>query len=286
MSVRTRRQLTRSSPKEIRTPRYHEIIDNTGMMAFFSEKTLEELEVDLKMAEKGTHPYLISCQDEFEEKMQDSLERTEISNTLTKQLLKEEYEMQLAQISKDTDEKLRNMRAEMEKDLEMLEKRTEMEYSCLEINKPTTSNHIDVTKKTLRGRGGGTLIEPPTYFNATPRAPVPAAITANYLLPDHEVLKDLNAIFSNSASITSRSQKLYDVHLQKMKFVYEGKSYKQGEEVYVENDEYGKIPAKAENITDSVVFFRATQSWDIRQVHASLSDLIEGRVKVYKKKNN
>ncbi|VDM77255.1 unnamed protein product [Strongylus vulgaris] len=130
------------------------------------------------------------------------------------------------------------------------------------------------------------LIEPPTYFNATPKSATPnITLDTKYLLSDSEIAEDVRA-FSGDKSSPHKIKRLFEVILIKQKLTYDGKTYKQGEEVHVENLEYGKFPAKMDCITDTVVSFKSTLPWDTRQIHASYSDLSEGRVQISKKRNN
>ncbi|CAI5445430.1 unnamed protein product [Caenorhabditis angaria] len=284
-SFRSKKQANRNVMKKKVVKRENSVDDSDldGLFKSLREKSIEELKNELILAQNDQHHILIKSKEDFKLKTAEAIERIDVAEKMTLKKITEEYEAREKKITENTQRKLSEMKAEMEKDLEALEKRTELEYSSLEINKPTTSNIIDINKKILRGRGG-ILIEPPTYFNATPKTTVVSVHSnAKFLLAEHDIMEDLKLI-SSASNTPQKSRRQFDVQLQKLRFTYDGRSYKQGEEVYVENSEYGRIPMKAENITENVVSFRATQSWDIRQIHASHSDLAEGRVIVSKKK--
>uniref|UniRef100_A0A1I7XR12 SEP domain-containing protein n=1 Tax=Heterorhabditis bacteriophora TaxID=37862 RepID=A0A1I7XR12_HETBA len=211
---------------------------------------IDQLQEELRQVDDGTHPRLLSKLEDIRRIHEEQKEREEIA-----------YEIDEA------------------------EKKIEHEYNNMDISRIGSLNSIDSSKKTLRGRGG-ILIEPPTYFNATPKPPTPN-ITPNttYLLTDSEIAADVRAVSGEQTS-SHKVQRLFEVNMTKQKLAIDGKMFKQGEEVYVENLEYGKFPAKMDSISEAVVSFKSTLPWDTRQIHASYSDLTEGRVQIMKKRSN
>ncbi|CAI4228875.1 unnamed protein product [Auanema sp. JU1783] len=176
------------------------------------------------------------------------------------------------------------IKEEMFREFEEGEKQADVEFNSLDITKPLTINK-EPGKKTLRGRGAGPS-EPVQFVAPVGRSALNMAPQTHYLLSDGEILSDLKAV--NAATNDKyhvKYHKVADAIFTKQKLTYDGKNYKQGEECVVENEEYGRFPARIDFISDRVVVLKATMSWDIRQVYASRADLIEGRVLMYKKRN-
>ncbi|KJH52451.1 hypothetical protein DICVIV_01296 [Dictyocaulus viviparus] len=246
---------------------------------------LEALYEELHQVDTGTHPEYLAKVRQIEQLCEEQKEREQIAYELALERIEYEYKRRKQQTQDDLKRKEKELMQNMLADLDEMEKRIEWEYTNMDVARVGNANVLDSTKKTLRGRGG-VLIEPPTYFNATPR-PITQNITPDtrYLLTDSEIAEDVRA-FSGDQSSPHKAQRLFEVILVKQKLTYEGKVYKQGEEVHVENMEYGKFPAKIDCITDAVVSFKSTLPWDTRQIHASYSDLTEGRVQIAKKRSN
>ncbi|VDO81561.1 unnamed protein product [Heligmosomoides polygyrus] len=233
---------------------------------------LEQLYDELRQVDAGTHPRYLKRLRQIEDLCQEQREREDIAHELAVERIEFEYKKRKQQTQDELEKKEKELIQTMLADLDEMEKRIEWEYTNMEVSRICSANVIDSTKKTLRGRGG-VLIEPPTYFNATPKPATPNITPdTRYLLTDSEIAED--------------NQRLFEVILVKQKLTYDGKVYKQGEEVHVENMEYGKFPAKMDCITDTVVSFKSTLPWDTRQIHASYSDLTEGRVQISKKRAN
>ncbi|KAK6741158.1 hypothetical protein RB195_009176 [Necator americanus] len=258
---------------------------------------LEQLYKELDQLNAGTHPKYLERLKQIEKVYEEQKEREQIAHEarrmsvlimkicLAVERIDYEYKRRKRQIQEDLERKEKELVQSMLADFDEMEKRIEWEYTNMEVSRAGCSSSLDSTKKTLRGRGG-ILIEPPTYFNATPKPATPNITPdTRYLLTDSEIAEDVRA-FSGDKSSPHKIQRLYEVILVKQKLTYDGKVYKQGEEVHVENLEYGKFPAKMDCITDTVVSFKSTLPWDTRQIHASYSDLTEGRVQIAKKRNN
>ncbi|EYC15359.1 hypothetical protein Y032_0037g3476 [Ancylostoma ceylanicum] len=246
---------------------------------------LEQLYKELDQVDAGTHPKYLERLKQIEKVYEEQREREQIAHELAAERIEYEYRRRKQQIKDDLERKEKELVQTMLADFDEMEKRIEWEYTNMEVSRAGCSNTLDSTKKTLRGRGG-ILIEPPTYFNATPKPATPNITPdTRYLLTDSEIAEDVRA-FSGDQSSPQKIQRLFEVILVKQKLTYDGKVYKQGEEVHVENLEYGKFPAKMDCITDTVVSFKSTLPWDTRQIHASYSDLTEGRVQIAKKRNN
>lgn len=246
---------------------------------------LEQLYDELRQVDAGTHPRYLKRLRQIEDLCQEQREREDIAHELAVERIEFEYKKRKQQTQDELEKKEKELIQTMLADLDEMEKRIEWEYTNMEVSRICSANVIDSTKKTLRGRGG-VLIEPPTYFNATPKPATPNITPdTRYLLTDSEIAEDVRA-FSGDQSSPHKNQRLFEVILVKQKLTYDGKVYKQGEEVHVENMEYGKFPAKMDCITDTVVSFKSTLPWDTRQIHASYSDLTEGRVQISKKRAN
>ncbi|VDL77030.1 unnamed protein product [Nippostrongylus brasiliensis] len=246
---------------------------------------LQKLFEELQQVENETHPRYLETLRQIDEMNDEQKEREEIAHELALERIEYEYNKRKKEIQDELARKERELVQTMLADLDEMEKRIEWEYTNMEVSRTCTNNVVDTAKKTLRGRGG-ILIEPPTYFNATPKPATPNITPdTRYLLTDSQIAEDVRA-FSGDQSSPHKNQRLFEVILVKQKLTYDGKVYKQGEEVHVENMEYGKFPAKMDAITDTVVSFKSTLPWDTRQIHASYSDLTEGRVQISKKRNN
>ncbi|PIO58789.1 hypothetical protein TELCIR_19766 [Teladorsagia circumcincta] len=246
---------------------------------------LKQLYDELHQVEAGTHPKYVERLQQIEELYEEQKEREQIAYELALERIDYEYKRRKQQTQDELEKKEKELVQSMLADLDEMEKRIEWEYTNMDVSRTGSMNIIDSTKKTLRGRGG-VLIEPPTYFNATPKPATPNITPdTRYLLTDSEIAEDVRA-FTGGQSCPQKNQRLFEVILVKQKLTYDGKVYKQGEEVHVENTEYGKFPAKMDCITDTVVSFKSTLPWDTRQIHASYSDLTEGRVQISKKRNN
>lgn len=250
-----------------------------------SSPKLEALYEELHQVDAGTHPEYLAKLRQIEQLYEEQKEREQIAYELALERIEYEYKRRIQQTKDDLARKEKELVQSMLAELDEMEKRIEWEYTNMDVSRVGNGNLVDSTKKTLRGRGG-ILVEPPTYFNATARATT-QNITPDtrYLLTDSEIAEDVRA-FSGDQSSPHKAQRLFEAILVKQKLTYEGKIYKQGEEVHVENMEYGKFPAKIDCISDTVVSFKSTLPWDTRQIHASYSDLTEGRVQIAKKRNN
>ncbi|CAJ0599657.1 unnamed protein product [Cylicocyclus nassatus] len=254
--------------------------------ATMTSTKLEQLYKELDEVDAGTHPEYLASLKQIEQIYEEQREREQIAHELAVERIDYEYNRRKQQIQDDLERKEKELVQTMLADFDEMEKRIELEYTNMEVSRACCPNILnDTTKKTLRGRGG-VLIEPPTYFNATPKPATPnITVDTRYLLTDSEIAEDVRA-FSGDKSSPHKLQRLFEVILMKQKLTYDGKAYKQGEEVHVENLEYGKFPAKMDCITETVVSFKSTLPWDTRQIHASYSDLTEGRVQIAKKRNN
>ncbi|XGW16631.1 hypothetical protein V3C99_001801 [Haemonchus contortus] len=246
---------------------------------------LKRLYDELHQVDEGTHPKYVERLKQIEEIYEEQKEREQIAYELALERIDYEYKRRKQQTQDELEKKEKELVQSMLADIDEMEKRIEWEYTNMDVSRTGAINVIDSTKKTLRGRGG-VLIEPPTYFNATPKAATPNITPdTRYLLTDSQIAEDVRA-FTGGQSSPQKNQRLFEVILVKQKLTYDGKTYKQGEEVHVENIEYGKFPAKMDCITDAVVSFKSTLPWDTRQIHASYSDLTEGRVQISKKRSN
>ncbi|CAD6188280.1 unnamed protein product [Caenorhabditis auriculariae] len=241
------------------------------------------MEQELIMMQAGSHPALLERLKQLDDQTKKSLQHNEIEYERKLREIEDEYRYRNNIIFESTKKKIDDLKETMMKELLMLERKMEIEFASSDISKPAAASLIEANKKTLRGRGG-VLVEPPTYFNSTPKAPQHTQQAPFVcLLKDSEVNADLKVCQILPSPVKGRRN--YDVAFLKQKLSYEGKGYKQGEEIFLESSEYGKFTAKIENINERIVTFKASQPWDMRLLHMCTSDFVEGRVKVSKKKN-
>ncbi|PAV62774.1 hypothetical protein WR25_23407 [Diploscapter pachys] len=211
-----------------------------------------------------------------------------IKYDLTMERIEKEYKARRRRAIANATAKKLTLKDSMLKEIDNEIARVEAEYQASEISKTSTSVQIDTNKKTLRGRGGGVLVEPPTYFNSMPKQVVPSTTpNITYLLSEDKIADDLKcfaAMNNESPPKPSTVRDRVDVTVTKQRLSYGGRQFKVGDEISVENAEYGKIEdAKIESLQEAMVVIRGTASWDTRQVFASPSDLCDGRVRIFKK---
>uniref|UniRef100_A0A0K0DJQ9 Sin3 histone deacetylase corepressor complex component sds3 n=1 Tax=Angiostrongylus cantonensis TaxID=6313 RepID=A0A0K0DJQ9_ANGCA len=165
-----------------------------------SSTRLEALYEELKQIDDGTHPEYLAKLREIEELYEEQKEREQIAYELALERIDYEYKRRVQQAKDDFERKEKELMQGMLAELDEMEKRIEWEYSNMDVSRVGNGNIIDSTKKTLRGRGG-ILVEPPTYFNATPK-PSTQNITPDtrYLLTDSEIAEDVRAFSGDQSS--------------------------------------------------------------------------------------
>ncbi|CAI2347378.1 unnamed protein product [Caenorhabditis sp. 36 PRJEB53466] len=241
-----------------------------------AEKLIEEL----MLLQKDDHPLLrtvLQNIDKYRLIQEDRIKchRKRAELRATTDLEKNEGEIQkvcettIAQLFKEA--KMRS---------EELEKAAIHEYGVVDINKPQAAPlNPEVNKKTLRGRGGGQLVEPNSYFthNASTRIP---EMNFKLAFDDDRIRQDLNIL--NQTDLKKRA--VYTVSIQKPKLMIDSKSFKHGEDVYAQNSAFGDFLAKIDIVNDHMIHLKGVKNWDTRQISATLEDLEEGRVTIKKQK--
>lgn len=124
------------------------------------------------------------------------------------------------------------------------------EYGVIDIHKQQSAPPVfESNKKTLRGRGGGQLVEPVTYFNSNQNTRIPE-FKLNLSFENPRIRQELDIIMNRP---NSRRIIVCSVSIQKPKLVIDNKSFKHGEDVYAYNRIFGEMLAKLEIVTDKMI---------------------------------
>lgn len=137
-----------------------------------------------------------------------------------------------------------------------MEKSVIADYGVIDINKPVAIPVMyDTNKKTLRGRGGGQLIEPANYFNQNQSSKIPE-FNLKLAFDDLRIRQDLAAITDQSGE---RRFPRSTVVISKPRVIIDGKTFKQGEELLVSNSSNEPFLAKMEYVNERMITFKAAK---------------------------
>ncbi|KAK6053995.1 hypothetical protein COOONC_08500 [Cooperia oncophora] len=174
---------------------------------------LKRLYDELHQVEAGTHPKYVERLKQIEELYEEQKEREQIAHELALERIDYEYKRRKQQTQDELEKKEKELIQSMLADLDEMEKRIEWEYTNMDVSRTGSVNIVDSTKKTLRGRGG-VLIEPPTYFNATPKPTTPNITPdTRYLLTDSQIAEDVRA-FTGGQSSPQKVTNFFSAKLQ------------------------------------------------------------------------
>lgn len=244
-------------------------------------QSIEYLREELARLKKGNHSLLHSVRRKIIKDRTTQADRTQRHRERAIQRAKQDRDSKETEYRYENTHRLAELMDEAMKRVEEMEKTVTHEYGMIDITKAIVAPlTFDSTKKTLRGRGGGQLIEPASYFNSNQNSRIPE-FKLNLAFDNVRIRADLDAILNRPEA----RRKVYSiVTIQKPKLIIDSKSFKHGEDVYAWNTTFGNVLARLEITNDKLVHLKGSNGWDSRQITATLEDLEEGRVVINKQK--
>ncbi|EFO98654.1 hypothetical protein CRE_20315 [Caenorhabditis remanei] len=244
-------------------------------------QSIEYLREELARLKRDNHPLLHSVRRKILNDRTIQADRTQRHRERAAQRAKQDRDSKETEYRFENTHRISELMEEATKRAEDMEKSMTHEYGLVDITKAIVAPlTFDSTKKTLRGRGGGLLIEPASYFNSNQNSRIPE-FKLNLAFDNVRIRADLDAILNRPEA----RRKVYSiVAIQKPKLIIDNKSFKHGEDVYAWNTTFGNVLARLEITNDKLVHLKGSNNWDSRQITATLEDLEEGRVVINKQK--
>uniref|UniRef100_A0A1I7TEM4 Smr domain-containing protein n=1 Tax=Caenorhabditis tropicalis TaxID=1561998 RepID=A0A1I7TEM4_9PELO len=260
---------------------------------------IDKLKEQLSRLEKDDHPLLQKDRDNIECDRLTHLDRIKCHRDRAEQRAKEDVAHREKVYQSQANTRTNELYEECVRRAEELERVYEHEYATLDISKvPVAPITYETNKKTLRGRGGGQLIEPITYFNSNQNNRIPEfKVEMGF---DNDTIRQSVDIILNRPDNRKRPPPLHTVIVQKPKLIIDNKSFKHGEDVYASNKTFGEVLARLEIISDKTIslkgnhgreqnhvikiVMKGSNSWDTRQIIATVEDLEDGRVTITKQR--
>ncbi|ULU00855.1 hypothetical protein L5515_004200 [Caenorhabditis briggsae] len=256
-----------------------DFIRNAGHMSI--DKLLEELD----LLKRDTHPLLLTERRKIGKQRQVQDTRILRHRARAEDRAKHEYVTREREYTAQFEVRVRELEEEANGRVDEMEKYNIQEYGVIDITKAGgTQQSFDTNKKTLRGRGGGNLIEPATYFNSHPPTKIPE-FNITLAFENARIRGDLFAIRNRLPSpVPGVKKRNLNVTIIKPKLIFENRTFKHGEDVIVWCKTFNEIHAKLDIVNEKVIGLKGINGWDSRQLTATTEDLEEGRVIITKLK--
>uniref|UniRef100_A0A8R1HKK9 Uncharacterized protein n=1 Tax=Caenorhabditis japonica TaxID=281687 RepID=A0A8R1HKK9_CAEJA len=253
----------------------------------FIEKTrymsVEELTQHLELLRQNYHPLLRSVEKQIRKNQEAQNDRIMRHRASAEKKVHKDFDSETVANKIELDCRLAELQEEAKKRSVELERSINHEFAMIDIGKPHAPPlEYETNKKTLRGRGGGQIIEVPTYFNANQCVKLPeVTYKYNFAFTDGRIREDIESVEKHITNRNRLTPSLV-VSIQKPKLTVDSKSFKHGEDVIVTNQQFGEFHARVEILSDKHVLFKGVHGWDSRQLSASLGDLESGRLTISK----